>query len=163
MNVTLTLIHRRIWTTRLKHLHSGPYMVGFGESFKSVCNKAGVQVHLKGGNTIKDLLMGPKNKYSITNRGGVTYRYECGYPGCRMEYTGETGWAFGDRYKEHLRALSPIYDHTSITGHSIQLYNFSIVDRESQGIARTIKEAMFIRVNDLPLSRKLCKYQLAQI
>ena len=43
---------------------------------------------------------------------------------------------------ENLRAPSPIYDHANTTGHSIQLDSFSIVDSESQGITRTIKEVM---------------------
>ena len=80
-----------------------------------------------------------------------------------MEYIGETGINFGDRYEEHLRAPSPIFDHSQTTGHSIKLDNFSIVDRESQGITRTMKEAMYIWVNDPPLNRNLGKYQLPNI
>ena len=34
-----------------------PYVKGLSESMKNVCNKHGVQVHYKGGNTIKSLLM----------------------------------------------------------------------------------------------------------
>ena len=94
------------------------------------------QVHFKGDSTIKDLLMAPKDKDSITSKGGVIYRYRCDHPGCTEEYIGETGRTYGDRYKEHLRAPSPIYGHANTTGHSIQLDSFSIVDRESQGIAR---------------------------
>ena len=80
-----------------------------------------------------------------------------------MEYIGETGRNFGERYKEHLRAPSPIFDHFQTTGHNITMDNFSIVGREPQGFTRTIKEAMYIRVNDLPLNRNLGKYQLTHI
>ena len=48
-------------------------------------------------------------------------------------------------------------------GHPIQLDSFSIVDRESQGITRTIKEAMYIRVNDPPINMNLDKHQLPHI
>ena len=34
-----------------------PYSRGLSESFKNICGKTGVQVHLKGNNTIKDLLV----------------------------------------------------------------------------------------------------------
>ena len=34
-----------------------------------------VQVHIKGSNTIKDLLVAPKDKDTITNKGEVIYRY----------------------------------------------------------------------------------------
>ena len=39
-----------------------PYYKGLGESFKRTCQKYGVQVYFKGGNTIKNLLMAPKDK-----------------------------------------------------------------------------------------------------
>ena len=138
-----------------------PYSRGLSESFKNVCVKAGIQVHFKGNNTIKDLLVAPKDRDSITNKGGVIYSNKCDHPGCTMGYIGETGRNFGDRYREHLRAPSPIYDH-SRSGHAIKLDSFSIVDRESQGINRTIKEAMFISQWP-PLNRNLGKYQLLHI
>ena len=80
-----------------------------------------------------------------------------------MEYIGETGRNFTERYKEHLRTLSPNFDHSQTTGHLIKLESFSIVDRESYAITRTIKEAMYIMVNDLPLNRNLGKYQQSHI
>ena len=45
-----------------------PYSRGLSESFKNICGKAGVQVHFKDkNNTIKDLLVTPKDKDNITN------------------------------------------------------------------------------------------------
>ena len=38
-----------------------PYMHGLGERFKRTCNKQGDQGHFKGTNTIKQLLMAPKD------------------------------------------------------------------------------------------------------
>ena len=80
-----------------------------------------------------------------------------------MEYIGQTGRGFGERYKEHLGTPSPIFDHFQTTGHNITLDNLSIVGRESQGFTRAIKDAMLIRVNDLPLNRNLDKYQLYHV
>ena len=125
-----------------------PYSRGLSESFKNICVKAGLQVYFKGNNTIKDLLVPPKDRDSIANKRGVIYRYKCDYPGCTMEYIGETGKNFGDRYMEHLTVHSPIYYHANPTGHAIKLDSFYIVDKESQGISRIIKEAMYIRVNN---------------
>ena len=84
-----------------------PYPRGLSESFKNVCGKVGVQVHFKGSNTIKDLLVAPKDKETITNKGGVIYRYNCDHVGCTVEYIGETGRTFGDRYKEHFKSSLP--------------------------------------------------------
>ena len=39
-----------------------PYIPDLGEKFKRTCNKQGFQVHFKGTNTIKQLLMAPKDK-----------------------------------------------------------------------------------------------------
>ena len=79
-----------------------------------------------------------------------------------MEYIEETGRNFDERYKEHLRVPSPIFDHFQTTGHNT-LDNFLIVGRESQGFTRTIKEEMFITVNEATLNRNLGRYQLPHI
>ena len=42
-----------------------PYHQGLSESFKKTCKNYGIEVHLKGGPTIKDLLMTPKDKHPI--------------------------------------------------------------------------------------------------
>ena len=68
-----------------------------------------------------------------------------------------------ERFKEHMKAPSPICDHYNTTGHDISIDNFSIVGREDQNFARSIKEAIFIRVNDLSLNRNMGKYQLPHI
>ena len=61
-----------------------------------------------------------------------------------------------------MREPCPILDH-HITGHELSLNNFSIVGREDQNIARTIKEAILIRVNDPSLNRNIGKFQLPHI
>ena len=53
-----------------------PYIRGLSESIKNVCNKHGVQVHYKGGNTIKSLLVAPKEKDHITKKSGIIYRFK---------------------------------------------------------------------------------------
>ena len=59
----------------------------------------------------------------------------------------------GKRLKKHFRAASPIYDHANTSGHHTQLDSISIVGRQSHTTARTIKEVIFIRVNDSFLNR----------
>ena len=82
---------------------------------------------------------------------------------CDEEYIGQTARTFGERFKEHLKASSPIYDHSNITGHSTTLNNFSIVVREEQNLSRLIKESMYIRVNNPSLNRNIGKYHLPHI
>ena len=72
---------------------------------------------------------------------------------CDEEYIGETARIFGERYKEHLKAPSPIHDHCNALGHNLTLNNFSIVGREEHNLSRLIKESMFIRVNNPSLKK----------
>ena len=65
--------------------------------------------------------------------------------------------------KEHLKAPSPIYDHSNISGHKVNINNFSIVGRENQNLSRMIKESMFIRVNNPSLNKNIGKYHLPHV
>ena len=79
---------------------------------------------------------------------------------CDEEYIGESFRMFGERFKEHQKAPSPIFDHTTTSGHDINIENFSIVGREDQNLNRAIKEALFIRVNNPSLNRNVGKFHL---
>ena len=131
--------------------------------FKRTCNKQGFQVHFKGTDTIKQLLMAPRNKDIKLQKSGVIYKYKCLQINCTEECIGESDWTFRDRYKEHFKPPSPIHLHTTSTGHPGSADCFSIVDRESQGMVRNLKEAMYIRVNDPSLYRNLGKFQLLHV
>ena len=72
-----------------------PYIKGLGESVKNTCKKYGIQVFFKGGKTIKDLLMAPKDKDLITQKSGLIYRYRCDRVECDDEYIGESARTFG--------------------------------------------------------------------
>ena len=136
-----------------------PYYKGLSESLKRTCNKYGVQVYFKGGNTIRSLLMAPKDKDPMMKESGVIYRYKCDRVECDEEYIGESSRTFGERFKEHQKAPSPIFDHYNTTGHKISLKNFGIVGRKDQNLMRTIKEAP----NNPSLNRNIGKYHLPHI
>ena len=138
-------------------------MKGLGESSRNIHRKHGVEVYFRGGSTIKDLLVHPKDKDTILQKNGVIYMYRCERADCEDEYIGKSGRTFGERFREHMRAPSPIIDHNNITGHKVSLDNFSIVGREDNSIARNIKEAICIRVNDPSLNRNIGKFQLPHI
>ena len=80
-----------------------PYHQELSESYKRICKKYGIEVHLKGGHTIKDLLMAPKDKDPLLKKSGVIYRYKCDRVDCD-EYIGEAARNFEERFKEHLKA-----------------------------------------------------------
>ena len=140
-----------------------PYYRALSESLKNVCIRHGVQVYFKGGNTIKNLLVAPKDWDPIQEKSGVIYRYKCDRVDCDKEYIGESSRAIGERFKEHQKAPSPIFDHFNTTGHSITIDNFSIVGREDQYLNRAIKEALFIGVNNPFFNRNIGKFHLPHI
>ena len=112
-------------------------------------------MYFKGGNTIKDLLVHPKDIDTNLQKGGVIYRFRCGRVNCEEEYIGESGRTFAEWFREHIKVPSPIHDHYNITGHEVSLDTFSTVDGEDQYIARTIKEAILIRVNEPSLNKSI--------
>ena len=140
-----------------------PYYKGLSENVKRACNKHGVHVYFRGGVTIKNFLMAPKDQDPMLKKSGVIYRYKFGRVEHDEEYIGESSRTFGERFKEYQKAPSPIYDHYNISGHMVSIDNFSIVGREDQNLMRTIKEALYIRVNNPFLNRNIGKYHLPHI
>ena len=57
-------------------------------------------------------------------KSGVIYRYKCDRVECDEEYIGESSRTSGERFKEHQKAPSPIFDHHNTTGHNISIENF---------------------------------------
>ena len=76
---------------------------------------------------MKNLIVAPKDKDSITKKIRVIYKYMCGMVYCDDEYISESSRTFQERFKEHLKAPSPIYDHCNTTGHTPTIDYFSIV------------------------------------
>ena len=140
-----------------------PYTQGLCESIKRICGRYGIQTHFKGGTTIKNLLVSPKDKDPMVNQSSAIYRYQCGDLGCDDEYIGETSRTFGERYKEHLKAPSAIHHHSTITGHTTNHNNFQIIGREGHNLARNIKESIYIRVNNPSLNNNIGKFNLSHI
>ena len=91
------------------------------------------------------------------------YSYKCQDITCREEYIGETARTLGNRHKEHLKGPSPIHVHIQHTGHNVTADNFNITGREDRDQARTIKEAVYIRVNNPWLNRNVGNYHLSHV
>ena len=107
--------------------------------------------------------MFPKDKEEMTKQSNIIYWYKCGKTECNDEYIGESARTFEERYREHLKALSPIFEHNNATGHTTSVENFKIIGREGHGMARTIREAICIRVNNPTLNKNIGKYNLPHI
>ena len=62
-----------------------------------------------------------------------------------------------------MKELSPIHAHSTKTGHSTNPKNFNIIGRGDHGLARTIKESIYIKANNPTLNRNVGKYNLHHI
>ena len=89
--------------------------------------------------------------------------HKCDRVDCEDEYIGESARNFEERYKECLKAPSPIHDHVNISGHNVTIDNFTFLGREDHSLLRTIKEALYIRANNPSLNRNIGKYHLPHL
>ena len=89
--------------------------------------------------------------------------YHCRELVCNEKFIGETSRTMGKRCKEHLKEPSPIHMHNTQIGHNTTTDNFSIIRREDHGLARTIQEFIYIRVNNPTLNGNIGKYNLNHI
>ena len=140
-----------------------PYTQGLCECIKKISGRYGIQTHFKGGTTIKNLMVSPKDKDPMVNQSSAIYWYQCSNLGCDEEYIGETSRTFGERYKGHLKGPSPIHHHSSQKGHPTNHNNFQIIGREGHNLARNIKESIFNRVNNPTLNNNIGKFNLPHI
>ena len=69
--------------------------------------------------------------YAHITKSGIIYRYRCDRMECE-EYIGESSRTFGERFKEHLKVPSPIFDYFNITGHNTTLENSIIVGERTK-------------------------------
>ena len=103
------------------------------------------------------MLGNPMDKDPKSNNSGVIYHCKCPHINCPDAYIGESGRTLGEHVKEHLKAPSPIHQHSTTMGHLLDPEQFNIVDKEVHSHSRTIKEAMSILIHDPTLNRNLGK------
>ena len=95
--------HQQENTTKKRHnpsstkkkCHTGvPYTQGISETFKNICHRYGIQVHFKGGTTLKNLLVSPKDNDNITKKRSMIYWFRCDRIDCEDEYIWESSRMF---------------------------------------------------------------------
>ena len=85
---------------------SVPYFPGLSESYKKIFKYTPIQVCFKGVNTLKSLLIHPKDKISTNQKKDIVYHWECQADGCNSSYIRETSRALGKRVKEHSKSTT---------------------------------------------------------
>ena len=142
-----------------------PYVQGFSESLQCVFKRHGVQTTFKPHQTLRQLLVHPKDKRTPQETAGVVYSIPC--RDCEKVYVGETARKFGEREKEHKKdttivedrkftrtqrkASQSIQHQSALTDHMAQHNHVIVWDkvtfpmRETDWKTRGIKEAITIR------------------
>ena len=126
---------------------SAPYFPGLSESFKQLFRYTHVKVCFKGQNTIKSMLMHPKDKVDPSLKKDIVYQWSCTNPGCKSSYIAETSRSLCECVKEHSKegSNSAIYQHCTTKGHPLpNIDQFKIIDQEKSQIAHEAKEAIHI-------------------
>ena len=98
-------------------------------SYKSICKKYGAQEHFKGGQTLKNLPVSPKDKDIITKKSSVINWFKCNKIECENKYIGQSSRTSGDRHKKYLKVPSPINEHQNTFGYKT-FVNFKIISME---------------------------------
>ena len=140
--------------------NSAPYFPGLSESFKQLFSCTHIQVCLKCQNTIKSMLMHPKDKIDPSLKKDIVYQWSCTNPGCKSSYIGETSRSLCEHVKEHSKegSNSAPYHHCSTKGHPLpNVDQLKIIDQEKSQIAHEAKEAIHIRKADPELNRNVGK------
>ena len=107
-------------------------------------------MHFKGGQTLKNLMVPPRIRTQLPRKAVSSTCLD--KIDCEDEFIGDSFKTFGERYKEHLKAPSPIFVHQNTTGHPTSVENFRIMGREGPNIARAFKEAL--RVSNLSIGKE---------
>lgn len=102
-----------------------------------------------------------KDKDTIIKKSSVIYWFKCYKIESEDEYIGESSRTFGERYKEHLKTPSPIFEHQNTTGHITTVDNLEIIGREGYNMVRAIKEVICIRVKNPTLNKNIWQVQPA--
>ena len=131
-----------------------PYISGLSEKLQRIFRSHGIPSYHKPQNTLRSLLVRPKDKTPKEKQCGLIYSFTC--KECETEYIGETARSLGTRFKEHTDGKHPnsdIQEHITNTGHQVSINDIEIVSKENKDFQRKIREAVTIHKRQPNLNR----------
>ena len=136
-----------------------PYHGDLSEKLKRIYRDHGITTHFKPTNTLRQSLVHPKDKQPKGRVSGVVYGVQCSEDlACKEQYIGETAQPLHSRMSQHRRASSSgndsaVYTHLHASGHSFDIQDVHILDRDSRWFERGVKEAIWVRHEQPSLNR----------
>ena len=149
-----------------------PYIKGFSEEYRRVLGGYGVPTYFKPTNTLRQLLVRPKDPLKTESVAGPVYRIPCaGGPseGCESSYVGETERVMGKRFAEHRRPSSSDtsevarHIHRDHPEHTVDMEKAQILATEPRWFERGVKEAIYIRALKPDLNKDAGRYNLPAV
>ncbi len=133
-----------------------PYVSGVSEKLR-IFNKHNIPVFFKPKNTLRQILVHPKDRTPKHKKSNLVYAVQCSEE-CTDLYIGETKQPLHKRMAQHRRANSSgqdsaVYLHLKDRGHSFEDQQVHILDREDGRFERGVKEAIYTRVEKPLLNR----------
>ena len=139
-----------------------PFVGQMSEAIARTIRKAGVAVHLRPYNSIRQQLVHPKDKVTQEDKSGVVYHIKCG--DCSASYVGETERQLKTRVKEHHKTKSsPLCEHLTKEGHSFSKEQVSVLQQEPDWFKRGVAEAIHIQRESPSLNRDQGRHKLPAI
>ena len=137
-----------------------PYVKNTSEVIRRILTPLGIKTSFQPTNTLRQVLIRPKNPVPKENRSGVVYQIPCSR--CPQTYIGQTGRTLEQRLKEHQQAVrdrntstSALADHVCSTGHPVDWSKTLILDSCPHTSKRCLLESWMIQKQSSTLNREL--------
>ena len=147
-------------TTTNPQFASIPYVQGTSEAIRRILAPLGVKTSFQPTNTLRNMLVHPKDPIPTEKKSGVVYRIPCG--SCPQTYIGQTGRTLEQRLKEHKKAVrdenittSALAEHVQKTGHPIEWTQTEVVHTCNRTVKRCLLESWTIQKEPSPLNREI--------
>ena len=129
-------------------------MQGTSEALTRVFKAHGVGTYHRPINTIRSILVHPKDKTPDSQKCGLVYQVEC--PECPLTYIGETDRMLATRMKGHLNLRNPLTavgEHCAHEHHNITRDSDRVLAREDSWLTRKMGEAIKIKIGQPAMNR----------
>ena len=142
-----------------------PYNKDTSEQYRHTLAKYSIRVFFTGTNTIKSLLMHPKDPILDAQKTDIIYHWKYPANNCTAEYMGKTNRSLKERASNHgNQTTSAIRNHHTSTKHpKAELKDFTIIDRDSNTLHHQVKQALHISIRDSSLDRNIDKVRIPSV
>ena len=133
-----------------------PYVRGVSEQIRRVLGNYDIPSFFKPYNTIRQLLVRPKDPVDKERVVGPVYHIKCDT--CGEDYVGETGCSLKTRFDQHRRPSSKSSEvsrhlHSHSPPHSISLADTKVLNVDLRWYERGVKEAIHIKTGRPSLNK----------